>query len=88
MAKESGKGIGKLDQIIDSLDLLFERITDVGVQQQTMKTQIERNTQTMQQDTAEQQVMAKQIAEAGRAIARLTINQMRDAEDTESEVES
>jgi hypothetical protein len=88
MAKESGKGIGKLDQIIDSLDLLFERITDVGVQQQTMKTQIERNTQTMQQDTAEQQVMAKQIAEAGHAIARLTINQMRDAEDTESEVES
>jgi hypothetical protein len=88
MAEESGKGIGKLDQIIDSLDLLFERITDVGVQQQTMKTQIERNTQTMQQDTAEQQVMAKQIAEAGRAIARLTINQMRDAEDTESEVES
>jgi hypothetical protein len=68
------------------LDLLFERITDVEVQQQTMKTQIEKNTQTMQQHTAEQQVMAKQIAEAG--LARLTINQMRDTEDTESEVES
>jgi hypothetical protein len=33
MAKQTEAENGKLDQILESLDLLFERVTDVGLQQ-------------------------------------------------------
>lgn len=77
MAEEAEKENGKLDQILESLDLLFSRLTDVGVQQTQMKQQIEKNTETVGQHTAEQQVMAKQIEETGKAVARLTLNQFK-----------
>jgi hypothetical protein len=76
--------MGKLDQILES-HLLFERVTDVGVQQLTLKQQLENTIKTVSDHTVEQQRMAKQMAETGRAVAELTLNQMRDEEDTESD---
>jgi uncharacterized phage infection (PIP) family protein YhgE len=77
MAEEADKENTKLDQILESLDLLFERVQDVGVQQQQMKQQLEMTTSTVNQHAAEQQLMAKQLAETDRAVAQLTINQLR-----------
>jgi hypothetical protein len=36
MTEEVEKENTKLDQIMESLDLLFDRVTDVGIQQQNM----------------------------------------------------
>jgi hypothetical protein len=75
----------KLDQIMESLDLPFERVSDVGLQQQQMKKQIENTVRVVDQQAADQQLMAKQLAETGRAVAGLTLKHMRDAESTESD---
>jgi uncharacterized protein YoxC len=85
MAEEADKENTKLDQILESLDLLFERVQDVGVQQQQMKQQLEMTTSTVNQHAAEQQLMAKQLAETGRAVAQLTINQLRFEDGSASE---
>jgi hypothetical protein len=77
MTEEAEKENTKLDQIMESLDLLFERVTDVGIQQQNMKIQIEKTTQTVAQQTTEQQRMAQQNAETGRAMAKLTLELKR-----------
>jgi hypothetical protein len=42
MEDEAKKENGKLDQILESLDLFFSRLTDVGIQQKHIKEQIER----------------------------------------------
>jgi hypothetical protein len=49
----------KLDHIQESLDLLFTRITDIGVAQQLMRKQIESNTKAMEQQAADQKFMQK-----------------------------
>jgi hypothetical protein len=58
MAKQTEAENGKLDQILESLDLLFERVTDVGLQQQTMKQQLEHTTHTINERSATQQRLA------------------------------
>jgi hypothetical protein len=47
MEAEAEKENGKLHQILESLDLVFSQLTDVGIKQQQMKQQIEKNTQTV-----------------------------------------
>lgn len=42
MFEAADKESAKLDQIMESLDLLFERVSDVGIQQQQMKIQMEK----------------------------------------------
>jgi uncharacterized protein YoxC len=74
MGRDAEKENTKLDQIMESLDLLFERVTDVGLQQQSMKQQIEQTIHTVTQQREDQQRMAQQIAETGRAMAQLTID--------------
>ena len=65
MAEEAEKEGNKLDQILESIDLLFTRVTDIGLTQQRMRTQLELNTQAVDLQTAEQKLMARQIAETG-----------------------
>lgn len=74
MQEEAEKKGSKFDQILDSLDLLFARVTDIGLTQQKIRTHLDLNTQVVDQHTAEQQVMAKQIEEKGQAVARLHLN--------------
>jgi hypothetical protein len=66
-----------LDQILESIDLVFSRLTDVGVQQLLMKKQIEANTQTLGKHKTDQQLMAQQIAATGQAGAKLTVEQFK-----------
>ena len=63
--------INKLDQILESVDMLFTRVTDIGIAQQKMCAHLELNTQAIDMQTAEQKLMARQIGEAGQAIAQL-----------------
>jgi hypothetical protein len=65
---------------MESLDLLFERVNDVGIQQQYMKVQVEKTAQTVAQQTAEQQRLAHQMAETGRAVVKLTLEKVRAEE--------
>src|SRR6185312_8796687 len=76
MAEDAEKEGAKLDQILDSIDMLFTRVTDIGLTQQKMRAQLDLNTQAVDMQTAEQKIMAKQIAEARQAIAQLRIDQM------------
>jgi hypothetical protein len=77
MASEGERENNKLDQILESFDLLFEWVTDLGVQQQQMKLQLEKTVDTVGKQTVEQQKMATQLAETGRAVTTLTMAQMR-----------
>jgi hypothetical protein len=43
----------KLDQILESLDLVFSRLIDVGVQHQQMKKHLVVNTQLVDQHTTD-----------------------------------
>jgi hypothetical protein len=69
MAKQTEAENGKLDQILKSLDLLFERVTDVGLQQQAMKQQLEHTTHTVNEHSATQQHLTQHFTETGRVVA-------------------
>jgi len=53
-----------------------------------MRAQLDLNTQAVDMQTAEQKIMAKQIAEAGQAIAQLRIDQMSSRETPSSDSDS
>ena len=88
MAEDAEKEGAKLDQILNSIDMLFTRVTDIGLTQQKMRAQLDLNTQAVDMQTAEQKIMAKQIAEAGQAIAQLRIDQMSSRETPSSDSDS
>ena len=75
MAEEAEKEGTKLEQILESIYLLFTRVSDIGLAQQRMCTQLELNTQAVDLQTAEQKLMARQIAETGQAVAQFRFNQ-------------
>lgn len=83
MTEDTEKEATKLDQILDSLDMLFARVTDIGLAQQHMKAQLDLNTQAIGRQTSDQQTMARQLEETGPAVARLTLQQM-EKEDASS----
>ena len=53
MAEDAEKEGAKLDQILDSIDMLFTRVTDIGLTQQKMRAQLDLNTQAVDMQTAE-----------------------------------
>ena len=53
MEEEAEKELTKLDQILDSVDMLFARVTDIGLTQQKMCAQLELNTQAIDLQTTE-----------------------------------
>jgi len=77
MEADAEKEIGKLDKILESVDLLFARVTDIGLAQQKMRAHLELNTQAIDLQTAEQKLMSHQIGEAGQALAQLRMQQNR-----------
>jgi hypothetical protein len=87
MASEAEQENTKLDHIMESLDLLFERVTDIGIQQQHMKKQIDDAASTAQQQSPAQQHMASKLAETGRAVAKLTMEKMKKVESVESDID-
>jgi hypothetical protein len=76
MALEGERENNKLDEILESLDLLFERVMHLGLQQQQMKVQLEKTVEIVGKHTEQQQKMVTQIAETGRAVVGLTVAQM------------
>ena len=58
---------------MDHFDLLFNRMTDMGIVQQEMKTQIELNNAKVDKCSADQQSIAEQVRANGQAVAQLTL---------------
>jgi hypothetical protein len=87
MQEESELENGKLDKIIESLDLLFTRVTDMGVTEQQMRKSVEGNSAAIEKQTQDHRFMAQQLEQHGKAVARLTLNQMRFQEDSSSDTE-
>ena len=47
MEADAEKEIGKLDKILESVDLVFARVTNIGLAQQKMRAHLELNTQAI-----------------------------------------
>ena len=73
MSKSADDDQSKWDQVMDHFDLLFNRMTDMGIVQQEMKTQIELNNAKVDKCSADQQFIAEQVRANGQAVAQLTL---------------
>jgi len=69
----------KWDKLMQRLDLLLARVTDIVSTQQQLLEKMDLNSQDVQQASHDQQLMVKQIEDTGKAVARLTLEHM-DAE--------
>jgi hypothetical protein len=74
----------QLRSIMDSLDLLFQRVSDVNTAQQQFKAQLDLNSQAIHQCTTEQQFLSKQVTATGQAVSEL---QLAHSEVSDDEVE-
>lgn len=62
---------------MESLDLLFARVTDIGKAQVMMQEQLEKNTMAVDHTRKEQQVLSQQIDATGKAVAQLILDHRR-----------
>ncbi|CAO2211068.1 unnamed protein product [Urochloa humidicola] len=71
------------EDLQERLNLLFSKMGTMETSQQQMKTQMDINSQVLDQAVRDQLLMSKQLAETGRVVAQLTLQQMRqqDPED-------
>ncbi|XP_025794160.1 uncharacterized protein LOC112874822 [Panicum hallii] len=68
------------DQVLSSLDLLFARVSAIGVSQKELKAQLEQTTTTVDHYGKEQQLVAKRVEATGQTVARLTMDMMTDSD--------
>ena len=78
------KDADRWDEVMESLDLLFTRVTDMGTAQHQLKTQVEHSHHLMDQFGKDQQILQQQMAATGQAVANLTLEQMRASEGLDS----
>ena len=62
----------KWDKLMQRLDLLLARVTDIVSTQQQLLEKMDLNSQDVQQASHDQQLMVKQIEDTGKLVARLT----------------
>jgi hypothetical protein len=60
------------EHILDSLNLLFARVFNIGTAQQELQDKVNHTMKTLEQYAVEQQLLAKQEA-TGQAVAQLTV---------------
>jgi len=65
------------EHILNSLNLLFARVFNIGTAQQELQDKVNHTMKTLEQYTVEQQLLAKQEA-SGQAVAWLTVNQFSE----------
>jgi len=60
------------DQVMESLDLLFARVTDIGRDQQQIRAQLGQHTDVLQGYAQAQEVLTQKVDAASQAVAKLT----------------
>ena len=73
MSKSADDDKSRWDQMMESVDLLFHRMNDIGVIQLEPKTQMQENNKKVDKCAAEQQFVAQQVRANGQAVAQLTL---------------
>lgn len=63
------------DHVLESLDLLFAKVGDIGGNQQKTDTRVEMSTTIMEQMLKDQQRLAKQLDITSQAVTKLTLEQ-------------
>jgi len=61
---------------MESLDLLFARVTDIGRDQQQIRAQLNHHTEVMEGYGQAQEVLARKMEVTGQAVAKLTTDFM------------
>lgn len=85
MSKSAGEEQSHWDQLIDSFDLLFSRVNDIGAIQQELKTQLQANSSKVDQCSKDRQFIAQQGKANGQAVAQLTLRQFDEEAQSDSE---
>ncbi|XP_072147882.1 uncharacterized protein [Setaria viridis] len=67
-------------QMTDSIDLLFARVTDISRVQEQMQVNQELGVKAMEQVLKDQSILAKQLEATGKAVAQLTLDRAGDDE--------
>jgi len=68
------------DHVMESLDLQFARVTDIGHDQQRIQAQLDYNAEVMVGYGQTQELLTKKVDATGQAVAKLTTNFMRQEE--------
>lgn len=69
---------------MDNFDLLFTRMTDMGITQQELKTQMELNKAKVDKCSKDQQFIAQQVQANGQVVAQLTLRQFEEEDRSNS----
>ena len=85
MSRRSDDDKSRWDQMLESVDLLFDRMNDINLAQQDLKNQVMANNQKVDNFTAQQDFISQQVKANGQAVARLTLKQFDREESLGSE---
>jgi hypothetical protein len=66
------------EHILNSLNLLFARVFNIGTAQQELQDKVNHTMKTLEPYAVEQQLLQKQVEATGQAMARLTVNQFSE----------
>jgi hypothetical protein len=80
MSKKSDDDKSKWDQMLESVDLLFDRMNDINLAQQDLKKQVLASIQKVDQFAAHQDLISQLVKANEQAMAQLTLQQF-DRED-------
>ena len=75
MATNAGVEQGHWREVLDHLDLLSQRMNDLGVTQQQVKQQLQETSLKVDKCTADQDMIAQQVWVNGHAVAQITLRQ-------------
>lgn len=89
MARRASDRDERWDEVQESLDLIFAKMTTFDNNQKQMKAQLDLNSQVVDQAVRDQITLSKQITETGRVVARLALERDKEpAFDEEGSVAS
>jgi hypothetical protein len=72
----------------ESIDLLFAQMGDIGRAQEEMKVTQELGTKALEQVLRDQSLLAKQLELTGQAVAKLTLEHIRQEDEEEMSIHS
>ena len=77
MEEYERNGAAHWEQMMESLDLLFALITDIGRDQQQIQAQLERNAEVMAGYGTAQELLSRKVDATSQAVAQLTADFFR-----------
>lgn len=75
MEAQAAKDDARWSHVVDSIDLLFAKVGDIGNNQEKFETQFDMTTKVMEQILKDQQLLAKQQEITGQTVAQLQLKQ-------------